>query len=174
MKRKFVEGGPSAGLTNLVRRSLTIPTNPRIVEEPKNKIHTQEVESESYPNKSVPTTSTSNSTHWHPFTDSIIGVLLPDRLKEVNRGCYNGTTDPDEHMDAYTMHMSLYTSDDVVLYRVFCTSLKGGALSWFKNIPPNFVDSFETLVSKSGIQFTTSLPHHPTFITLVDIRQEMG
>ena len=34
-------------------------------------------------------------------------------------------------MDAYTTHMSLYTSDDVVLCRVFPTSLKGPALSWF-------------------------------------------
>jgi len=40
MKRKFVEWGPSVGPTNLVGRSFTTPTDPRTVEEPKDKIHT--------------------------------------------------------------------------------------------------------------------------------------
>ena len=28
---------------------------------------------------------------------------------------YDRMIDPDEHMDVYTMHMSLYTSDSVVM-----------------------------------------------------------
>jgi len=54
MKMKFVEGGPYVGPTNLVGRSFTTPTDPKTVEEPKNKSHTQEVDGESYPNKSIP------------------------------------------------------------------------------------------------------------------------
>lgn len=46
MKRKFVERGPSVGLTNLIARSFTTPTGPRIVEEPKDKVHTEDVLSE--------------------------------------------------------------------------------------------------------------------------------
>jgi len=53
MKMKFVEGGPSVGLTNLVGRSFTTPTDPKTVEESKDKNHTQEVDDESYPNKSI-------------------------------------------------------------------------------------------------------------------------
>jgi len=129
IKRKFVEGGLSAGPTNLVRRSFTTPTNPKTVEEPKDKVHTQEVDDESNLNRSIPTTGTLDSVHRHPFTDSIIGVQLSDKWKGFNRDCYDGMTDPDKHMDAYTTNMSLYTSDDAVLCRVFPTSLKGGALS---------------------------------------------
>ena len=83
-------------------------------------------------------------------------------------------TDPDKHMDAYTTHMSLYTTDDVVLCQIFPTSLKGGALSWFTKLPPNSVDCFETLMAKFDIQFATSRPHHLTSIALVSIRQEKG
>ena len=53
------------------------------------------------------------------FTDSIIDTLLLDKWNEFNRDRYDGTTDPNEHMDAYTTHMNLYTSDDAVLCRVF-------------------------------------------------------
>jgi len=56
--------------------------------------------------------------------------------------------DPDEHMDVYTTHMSLYTSEDAALCRVFPTSLKGGAQSWFTKLPPNSVDSFAMSMSK--------------------------
>jgi len=88
--------------------------------------------------------------------------------------CYDGTTDPNEHMDVYTMHMSLYTSDSAVLCRVFPTSLKGGALSWFERLPLNSIDCFETSVSMFGTQFVTTRPHHLSFITLVNILQERG
>ena len=70
--------------------------------------------------------------------------------------------------------MSLYTTDDAVLCRVFPTSLKGGALSWFTKLPPNSVDCFETLVAKFDVQFATSQPHHLTSTALVSIRQEKG
>ena len=58
---------------------------------------------------------TADSTHRHPFTNTIIEVSLPDKWKGFNRDRYDGPTDPDEHMDVYTTHMSLYTSDDAVL-----------------------------------------------------------
>ena len=77
-------------------------------------------------------------------------------------------------MDAYTTHMSLYTSDDAVLCQVFPTSLKGAALSWFTKLPPNSIDSFATLMMKFETQFATSRPHHLASIALVGISQENG
>ena len=76
MKRKFVEGGLSAGPTNLVGRSFTTLSSPKTVEEPKEKIHFQEVDDKSYPNKSIPTTSTLDSVRRHPFIDSIIVMTV--------------------------------------------------------------------------------------------------
>jgi len=75
-------------------------------------------------------------------------------------------------MDAYTTHMSLYTSDNAVLCRVFPTSLKGATLSWFTKLPPNSIDSFATLLVKFKTQCATSRPRHLTSIALVGIRQE--
>ena len=126
------------------------------------------------PNPVHPATLTADPNCRHPFTNNIIEVPLPEKWKGFNRDRYDGSTDLDEHMDAYTTHMSLYTSDNAVLCRVFPTSLKGAALSWFTKLSPNSIDSFATLVAKFETQFATSRPHHLTSIALVGIRQEKG
>jgi len=101
----------------------------------KDKVFTQELNGESYPNKTTPTTGptsgVSDSIRRHLFTDSIIGVPLSDKGKDFNRDHYDGTTDPNKHMDVYTAYISMYTSNDAILCRVCSTSLKGGTLSWF-------------------------------------------
>jgi len=45
------------------------------------------------------------------------------------------------------------------------------SVSWFTKLPPNFVDSYATLMSKFETQFSTNLLHHLTSSTLVGIRQ---
>ena len=112
--------------------------------------------------RSARTTVTADSTCRHPFTNTIIEVPLLEKWKGFNRNRYDGSTDPDEHMDAYTTHMSLYTSDDAVLCRVFPTSLKGATLSWFTKLSPNSIDSFATLVAKFETQFATNRHTLPT------------
>ena len=73
---------------------------------------------------------------------------------------YNSTIDSDKHLDMYISQVSLFTIDNVILCRVFSMSLKGKALYWFTMLPPNFVDSFDTLVGRFGTQFATSRTHH--------------
>ena len=174
MKKKLMEGGLSTGPTNVVDRSFTSPPTSRPVEETRDKVPTHEMEGESFINKSVRTTITMDLVRRHPFTNPIIEVPLPDKWKDFNRDRYDGSTDLDEHMDAYTTHMSLYTSDDAVLCRVIPSSLKRATLSWFTKLPPNSIDSFATLVTKFETQFATSRSHNLTSIALVRIRQEKG
>jgi len=172
--KKLVDGGLSLVPTNQVGRFFATVVGPQTEREPKNKNLNLEMNGESHPNKTVNTTGTVATDRRHPFTDFIMDTPLPNKWKGFNRDRYDGTTDPDEHMDAYTTHMSLYTTDDAVLCRVFPTSLKGGALSWFTKLPQNLVDCFETLVAKFDVQCATSRPHHLTSISLVNIHQEKG
>ena len=104
--------------------------------------------------RSAQTAVMADSTCRHPFTNTIIEVPLPDNWKGFNRDRYDGSTNPNEHIDAYTTHMCLYTSDDAMLCRVFPTSLKEASLSWFTKLSPNSIDSFATLVAKFETQFT--------------------
>jgi len=108
----------------------------------------------------------------HPSIDKIMGAQLPPSWKGLNVDRYDETKNSDEHMDIYTTKMSLFTSDYSILCRVFPTTLKGRALSWFTRLPPYFIDYIETLTSKFGTKFTTSRPHHLTSIVLVNVCQE--
>jgi len=99
---------------------------------------------------------------------------LPDNWKNLTINKYDGSTNPDEHIAAYTTQISLYTWNDVVMCRVFPTTLKGATLSWFTRLPSLCIDCFDMLVEKFGAQFATSRPHHLTSIALVNIRQEKG
>jgi len=96
----------------------------------------------------------------HPFTDDIMETKLPSNWKGSTMGRYDVT------------QLKLYTMDDNIFCKVFPTSLKGATLKWFTGLPSKSINSFETLVIKFGAQFTTSRPHHLTFIALVNIRQE--
>jgi len=172
--KKLVEGGQSIDPTNQDDRSFATVVGPQTEREPKNKVLTLEMDGESHPNKSLNTTGTAITSRRHPFTDFVMEVPQPNKWKGFNRDRYDGTIDPNEHMDADTTHTSLYTTDDTIISWVFPTSLNGGALSWFTKLPPNSVDNFETLVDKFEVQFATSRPHHLASIALVSIRQEKG
>nr|KYP40461.1 hypothetical protein KK1_038186 [Cajanus cajan] len=97
---------------------------------------------------------------------------LLDHWKSLPLDRYDGTTNPDEHVDIFLTQVTLSTTDDAALCRIFPTSLKGRALSWFTRLPANSIDSFNTLASQFTIQFATSRPHQLTSLALVSIRQE--
>jgi len=77
-------------------------------------------------------------------------VLLPDIWKSLTLEKYDGSTDPDEHVAVYITQISLYISEDAILCRVFPTTLKEVALSWFTKLTPDSIDCFNTLVMKFG------------------------
>lgn len=99
-------------------------------------------------------------------------ATLLSNWKNLTIDKYKNTTDSDEHLDVYISQVSLFTIENVILCRVFSTSLKAQALYWFTQLPPNSVDSFDTLAGRFGTQFATSWPHHLTSVALVNIRQE--
>ncbi|XP_020203897.1 uncharacterized protein LOC109789378 [Cajanus cajan] len=67
-----------------------------------------------------------------------------------------------KHIDIPLLQVTLSTTDDAALCRIFPTSLKGRALSWFTRLPANSVDSFNTLSSQFTIQLALIALHHLT------------
>jgi len=97
----------------------------------------------------------------------------PRTLEGTHYDQYDGTTDPEEHIDIFTTQVGLYTTEDAILCHFFPTSLKGTTLRWFTRLPPNSVDCFDTLTTRFSIQFATSKPHHHlTSLALVNVCQE--
>ncbi|XP_020235536.1 uncharacterized protein LOC109815278 [Cajanus cajan] len=107
----------------------------------------------------------------HPFVDGIMEPPLPRGWKPLHLHRYDGTTDPDEHIDSYTTQVNLYTNSDGILCRVFPISLKGAALHWYTQLPAGSIDSFNTLVRRFLAQYATCRPHHTTSAALANLRQ---
>ncbi|XP_020209248.1 uncharacterized protein LOC109794185 [Cajanus cajan] len=96
---------------------------------------------------------------------------LPIGWKPLHLERYDGTTDPDEHIDLYTTQVNLYTNQDAILCRVFRTSLKGAALNWYTQLPTESINNFGTLVRRFIAQYATSRPYHITSAALASLRQ---
>ena len=79
----------------------------------------------------------------HPFVDGILIVELPARWKGLGIDRYDGSTDPDEHIDVYETQMPLYTTNQAVMCGVLPSSLKGMALNWFTRLPPTLLTASE-------------------------------
>ena len=96
-----------------------------------------------------------------PFVETILEVPLPRTWNNPTLDKYDGTTDPDEHVNAYLTQVGLHTTEDALWCQIFPTSLKGAALSWFTQLPSQSIDCFDTLATKFGAQLpadhTTSL-----------------
>ncbi|XP_027349259.1 uncharacterized protein LOC113860904 [Abrus precatorius] len=109
-----------------------------------------------------------------PFIHRILEAKLPDNWRGLAIDKYDGTSDPREHVDIFTTQVGLYTESDALWCRIFPTSLRGPALSWFTRLPPLSIDSFTTLTRRFNLQFATSRPHPLISLALVNIRQEKG
>ena len=105
----------------------------------------------------------------HPFVNCIVEEDIPLRWKPLNLEWYDETTDPDEHLDAFLTQANLYTNDDVILCRVFPTSLKGTTLISYDGLPPRSIDSFNIVVERLSAQYATSRSHRMTSVALASL-----
>jgi len=108
----------------------------------------------------------------YPFTDDIIVVPLPDKWRGLTMNLYDGSTDPDEHLNIFRTQMTLYTTDQTVWCKVFPTSLREGPLGWFTELPSNSVTSFKVLETKFTMQYATSRPYRTSSMSLLNVKQE--
>jgi len=82
--KKLVEGVPSLAMTNQAGKSYATGAGLQAEKETKHDF-TLEMDGESHPSKTANTTGMTGP--------------LPDKWKGFNRDQYDGTTDPDEHVD---------------------------------------------------------------------------
>ena len=108
----------------------------------------------------------------HPFTNEIIETPLPLKWKGLSIKLYDGSTNPDEHLNVFKTQMTLYTTNKAVWCKVFPTSLQEAPLGWFIGLPPNSMVNFKVLSTKFTTQYATSQPHHTSSMSLVNVEQE--
>ena len=90
-----------------------------------------------------------------PFTRWIEGASLPRRFNQPTFSLYNGRTDPVEHVSHFNQRMAVHSKDEVLMCKIFPSSLSPMAMRWFNGLRANSIDSFKKLTQSFGARFIT-------------------
>jgi len=84
---------------------------------------------------------------------------------------YDGTTDLDEQIENIEAVLTYRSVQGAVKCKLFVTTLRRGAVTWFKNLRRNFIDSWSDLCHEFTTHFTASRTQPKTVASLEAIVQ---
>ncbi|GAU43325.1 hypothetical protein TSUD_390240 [Trifolium subterraneum] len=110
---------------------------------------------------------------------TILGGIITPLRKEItttpHRGTnillLEGTIDPDEHVQSVETALDYRNLRGSIKCKIFPLSLVRGASTWWRNLPPGSIDSWEELCRMFTAHFTTSRRHPKTVASLKAIIQ---
>jgi hypothetical protein len=107
-----------------------------------------------------------------PFTRRIREAPIPRGLeKSPQMDSYDGTTNPDEHNENIEAVLTYRSVQGAVKCKLFDTTLRRGAVTWFKNLGRNSIDSWSDLCHKFTTRFSASRTQPKTVASLEAIVQ---
>ncbi|GAU41791.1 hypothetical protein TSUD_379290 [Trifolium subterraneum] len=110
--------------------------------------------------------------HRGPLSRRIMDIPLPRGLEKPSTlDKYDGTTDPDEHVQSVETALDYRNLRGSIKCKLFPLSLVRGASTWWRNLPPGSIDSWEELCRTFTAYFTTSRQHPKTVANLKAIIQ---
>ncbi|GAU19888.1 hypothetical protein TSUD_171140 [Trifolium subterraneum] len=116
--------------------------------------------------------SSGDERHRGPLSRRIMDIPLPRGLeKPPTLDKYDGTTDPDEHVQSVETALDYRNLRGSIKCKLFPLSLSRGASTWWRNLPPGSIDSWEELCRMFTAHFTTSRRHPKTVASLKAIVQ---
>ncbi|GAU51947.1 hypothetical protein TSUD_417300 [Trifolium subterraneum] len=116
--------------------------------------------------------SSGDERHRGSLSRRIMDIPLPRGLeKPPTLDKYDGTTDPDEHVQSVETALDYRNLRGSIKCKLFPLSLTRGASTWWRNLPPGSIDSWEELCRMFTAHFTTSRRHPKTVASLKAIVQ---
>ncbi|GAU27977.1 hypothetical protein TSUD_373720 [Trifolium subterraneum] len=110
--------------------------------------------------------------HRGPLSRRIMDIPLPRGLKKPpTLDKYDGTTNPDEHVQSVGIALDYRNLRGSIKCKLFSLSLIRGTSTWWRNLPPGSIDSWEELCRMFTAHFTTSRRHPKTVASLKAIVQ---
>ena len=86
-----------------------------------------------------------------PFSGDIERAPMPSRFARPLFNSYDGKTDPVEHVSHYIQMMSLHTHNNVLMCKVFPSSLGPTALRWFNRLRKGLIHNFAELSQEFSV-----------------------
>ena len=91
-----------------------------------------------------------------PFTRKIEEPRLPWQFHQLTFILYNGRTNPVEHVSQFNQRMAIHSKNEVLMCKVFLSSLGPVAMRWFNDLKTNSIDSYKQLIQAFGSCFITN------------------
>ena len=90
-----------------------------------------------------------------PFTRNIEDASFPRRIYQPTFTLYTGRSDPVEHVIHFNQKMAVHSKDEVLMCKIFPSSLSPVAMRWFNGLRANSIDSFKKITRAFGTYFIT-------------------
>ena len=78
-----------------------------------------------------------------PLSEEITTYRFSKKFAMSSFECYSKAIDPNQYLRQYQDKIVVHSHDDLLMSRVFLSSLKGAAYGWFYTLPRQSLWSFE-------------------------------
>ncbi|KAL0313535.1 UNVERIFIED_CONTAM: hypothetical protein Sradi_5752800 [Sesamum radiatum] len=107
-----------------------------------------------------------------PFSPTILAEALSAGVKVSNHPEYDGTGDPQEHLDKFYAKIDWYDLSNAAYCKVFPTTLSKRTLAWFNQLPVGTISNLEQLTQCFLHYFSMNKRVLKTAAFLFTIRQK--
>ncbi|GKV46151.1 hypothetical protein SLEP1_g53159 [Rubroshorea leprosula] len=110
----------------------------------------------------------------HPLNTNITLEPYPTGFKIQQLETYDGTKDPDDHLHAFYSCMQAQNASDALMCKIFPSTLRGNARTWYYSLPPRSISSYTELASAFATKFSSRMLIRKTTIELMQVKQRDG
>ncbi|GKV35468.1 hypothetical protein SLEP1_g43731 [Rubroshorea leprosula] len=89
-------------------------------------------------------------------------------------GTYDGTKDPDDHLHAFYSCMQAQNASDALMCKIFPSTLRGNARTWYYSLPPRSISSYTEMTSAFATKFSSRRLIRKTTSELMRVKQRDG
>jgi hypothetical protein len=98
-----------------------------------------------------------------PLSSRIMREPLPPGMeKPPIIDMYDRSTDPDDHIEKIKVVLDYISVRGSIKYKFFPTTLRKGAMAWYKSLPAGSIDTWGELCGQFTAYFTASRRHLKT------------
>ncbi|GKV40196.1 hypothetical protein SLEP1_g47864 [Rubroshorea leprosula] len=110
----------------------------------------------------------------HPLNTNITLEPYPTGFKIPQLETYDGTKDPDDHLHAFYSCMQAQNASDALMCKIFPSTLRGNARTWYYSLPPRSISSYTEMASAFATKFSSRGLIRKTTTELMRVKQRDG
>ncbi|GKV49801.1 hypothetical protein SLEP1_g56532 [Rubroshorea leprosula] len=110
----------------------------------------------------------------HPLNTNITLEPYPAGFRIPQLETYDGTKDPDDHLHAFYSCMQAQNASDALMCKIFPSTLRGNARTWYYSLPPRSISSYTEMASAFATKCSSRRLIRKTMSELMLVKQRDG